>query len=168
MALIGSLSTVRAQLVHPDHFAPALAFIEEAFRAGSAPHRQLLGLAVGQTERTDLAGGAFALSQVYLTKPRSEGKWETHRAHIDVQVVFEGEEFMEVADRAKLSLAEDLTPGQDVIFYHPFEPASVVRLGAGDVAIYFPPDGHCGGLMVTRPALARKIVVKVPAPPSVA
>jgi biofilm protein TabA len=168
MALLGSLPTVRTQLVHPDHFAAALAFIEEAFRAGSVPHRQLFGLAAGQTERTDLPGGAFALSQVYLTKPRSEGKWETHRAYIDVQVVFEGEEFMEVADRSKLSLAEDLTPGKDVIFYHPFELGTVVRLGPGDVAIYFPPDGHCGGLMVAKPELVRKVVVKVPAPPSVA
>lgn len=168
MALFGSLPTIRTQLVHPDHFAPALAFIEEALRPGSAAHQKLFALSPGQTEQTDLAGGAFALSQAYLTKPRSEGKWETHRVHIDVQVVFFGEEFMEVADRSKLTLQEDLTPGRDVIFYQPFNQGSVVRLGPGDVAIYFPPDGHCGNLAVTTPTLVRKIVVKVPAPPSVA
>jgi biofilm protein TabA len=168
MALFGTLPTIRTQLVHPDHFAPALAFIEEAFRPGSVPHQKLFALTPGQTEQTDLAGGAFALLQAYLTKPRSEGRWETHRVHIDVQVLFLGEEFMEVADRSKLTLQEDLTPGRDVIFYEFFNQGSVLRLGTGDIAIYFPHDGHCGGLAVTKPALVRKIVVKVPAPPAVA
>ncbi len=168
MALFGTLSTIRTQLVHPDHFGPALAYIDEALRPGSAAHAKLFGLQAGQTEQTDLPGGAFALSQAYLTKPRAEGKWETHRVHIDVQVVFLGEEFMEVADRSKLTVAEDLTPGRDVIFYQPFDRGSVLRMVPGDVAIYFPHDGHCGSLAVTAPALVRKIVVKVPAPPAVA
>jgi len=167
MALFGSLSTVRAQLMHPDHFHPAFAFIEEVFRPGSAPHRQLSGLAPGQTERTDLPGGAFALSMAYATKARSEGRWETHRACIDVQAVVAGEEFMEVADRTKLALHEDLTPGRDVIFYHAFDRGSVLRLGPGDFALYFPDDGHLGGIATGAPALVRKVVVKVPAVSSV-
>jgi biofilm protein TabA len=163
MALLGTLSTVRAQLGHPDHFHPALAYIEEAFRPGSAAHQQLFALAPGQTERIELAGGAFVLAQAYLTKPRAEGRWETHRAYIDVQVIVAGEESMEVADRAKLTLAEDLTPGRDVIFYQPFDRGSVLRFGPGDLAIYHPTDGHNGGLAVAAPVLVRKIVVKVPA-----
>ena len=116
MALFGILSTLRSQLTRPEHFAAAFSFVEEAGREGSAAHRQLFGLTVGQTERTELAGGAFALSQVYLTKPRAEGKWETHRAYIDVQAVYAGEETMEVADRGRLTLAEDLTPARDLVF----------------------------------------------------
>lgn len=162
MALFGILSTLRSQLTRPEHFAAAFGFVEEAGKEGSAAHRQLFGLTAGQTERTELPGGAFALSQVYLTKPRAEGKWETHRAYIDVQAVYAGEETMEVADRGRLTLAEDLTPARDVIFYQPYELGSVVRLGAGDVAIYFPPDAHMGGLVQGAPVLMRKVVVKVP------
>src|SRR5450432_2872249 len=146
MALYGTLSTVRPQLVHPDHFHPALAYIEEAFRAGSAAQQQLFALAPGQTERVELAGGAFALAQAYLTKPRAEGKWETHRAYIDVQVIVAGDECMEIADRSKLTVAEDLTPGRDVIFYQPFDCGSVLRFGPGDLAVYHPTDAHNGGL----------------------
>ena len=162
MALYGSLSTLRAQLTRPEHFAAAFAFVEEAGRAGSAAHRQLFGLAAGQSERTELAGGAFALSQVYLTKPRAEGKWETHRAYIDVQAVYAGDETMEIADRDRLVLAEDLTPARDVIFYQPFERGSVLRFGPGSVGVYFPPDAHMGGLAIAAPVLVRKVVVKVP------
>jgi len=149
-------------LIRLEHFAAALFFIEEASRSGSAAHRQLFALAAGQTERTDLAGGAFALAQAYLTKSRTEGKWETHRAYIDVQAILAGEEFMEVTDRGRLTLAEDLTATRDAIFYQPFDQGSVLRLGVGDVAVYFQVDAHLGGIAVASPALVRKVVVKVP------
>lgn len=162
MALYGSLSTIRQQLARPEHFAAAFAYVEEAGRAGTPAQRLLFGLTAGQTERVELPGGAFALAQTYLTKPRVEGKWETHRAYIDVQAVLFGEEFMETTDRGRLTLAEDLTPARDVIFYQPFDQGSVLRLGVGDVAIYFPPDAHMGSLAIAASTLVRKIVVKVP------
>lgn len=162
MALFGTLPTLRAQLARSEHFAAGFAFVEEAGRTGTAANRQLFALAAGQTERTDLAGGAFALSQSYLTKPRSEGKWETHRAYIDIQAVFFGEEFMEVTDRGRLTVTEDLTPARDLIFYQAFERGCVLRLGASDVAVYFPPDAHMGSIAIAAPTLVRKVVVKVP------
>jgi biofilm protein TabA len=162
MALLGSLSTVRSQLARPEHFAAAFAFVEEAGRSGTAAYQQLFGLTAGQTERTDLPGGAFALSQAYLTKPRAEAKWETHRAYIDVQAVFAGDEVMELADRGRMTLAEDLTPERDVIFYQAFEGGNVLHFRVGDVGIYFPPDAHRGGIVSAAPTLVRKVVVKVP------
>jgi biofilm protein TabA len=162
MALIGSLSAVRAQLADPARFAAAFACVEECFRPGTAGHRHLHGLAAGQTDRVELAGGAFALLQAYLTKPRGEGRWETHRAHIDVQAMAQGEELMETADSARLTLEEDLTPAKDVLFYHPYESGSTLRLATESVAVFFPADGHRGGIEIQAPALVRKVVVKVP------
>jgi YhcH/YjgK/YiaL family protein len=162
MALIGSLSAVRAQLADPARFAAAFACVEECFRAGTPGHRLLHGLAAGQTERVELAGGAFALLQAYLTKPREEARWETHRVYVDVQAMAEGEEFMEAADVARLAVHEDLTPEKDVIFYQSYDAGSNLRLAAGTVAVYFPADGHRGGIAIQAPALVRKIVVKVP------
>ena len=162
MALFGTLPSVRSQLARVEHFAAGLAYIEEAARAGTKANGDLLALTLGKTERVDLPGGAFALPQAYLTKPRAEGKWETHRAYIDIQAVLVGEEFMEVADRGRLTLAEDLTPGRDLIFYQPFDRGNVLRLTPGDVALYFPTDAHMGSIAIGGPALVRKIVVKVP------
>src|SRR3954452_3957082 len=128
MALFGTPPAVHAQLARPEHFSAAFAFINEVGRAGSEAHRQLFAQNAGETGRVELPGGAFALPQSYLTKTRSEGRWETHRAFIDIQAVFAGEEFMEVAARDKLTLREDLTPSRDVIFYEAFNRGSALRL----------------------------------------
>ena len=162
MALFGTCSTVRDQLAQPAHFAAAFAYVEACLRPDRPEAAALAALASQETRRVELAGGAFALLQAYPTKPRSEGRWETHRAFIDVQAVVAGEELMEVAARGRLALDEDLTPAKDVIFYRPFGAGSTIRLGAGDVAVYFPSDGHCGGLMLDGPQTVRKVVVKVP------
>ena len=162
MALFGPLAAIRSQLADPGRFAAALACAEECARPGTALHGRLAAVAVGGTDRVELAGGAFALLQAYLTKSRAEGRWETHVAHIDVQTVVEGEEFLEVADRARLALEEDLTPGKDVIFYRPFSAGSALRLSGGGTAVFFPVDAHLGGLAVQAPVLVRKVVVKVP------
>ncbi len=162
MALFGPLAAVRAQLADSRRFAAALACVEECARPGTALHGRLAAVAPGATDRVELAGGAFALLQAYLTKPRTEGRWETHRAHVDVQTVVDGEEFFEVADVARLALEEDLTPGKDVLFYRPFSAGSVLRLSGGATAVLFPLDAHLGGLVVQAPALVRKVVVKVP------
>lgn len=164
MALFGSLDFLPGQLARAAHFAAAFAYIAEARRAGSEAHRLLTGLPVGETGRVELGGGAFALPQAYLTRSRNEGRWETHRAFIDVQALVEGEEFMEVADRGRLTVAEDLTPGRDVIFHQPHDRGSVLHLVPGLAAVYFPPDAHLGCIATAAPTLVRKVVVKVPVP----
>jgi hypothetical protein len=146
MALLGSLPAVRAQLADPARFSAAFACVEECLRPGTPAQRRLHSLAAGQTERVDLAGGAFALLQ----------------AHVDVQAMTEGEELMETADAGRLALDEDLTPAKDVVFYRPFDEGSTLRLVPGAVAVFYPADGHRGGIALGAPALVRKVVVKVP------
>lgn len=162
MAIIGSIDTVRSQLSHLNRFQVAFAHVADCLASGSKANRRLLAVGEGKTERVELAGGAFALEQSYRTKPRSEGFFETHRAYIDVQVIVAGEELMEVADYSRLMVSEDLTPGKDLIKYQMFDAASIVRMKAGDAAIYYPADGHMGGLMIGGPSLVYKVVVKVP------
>ncbi|HTQ30042.1 MAG TPA: YhcH/YjgK/YiaL family protein [Opitutaceae bacterium] len=163
MAIFGTLETLRAQLARPEHFAAALAYAAEALRPDSAAGARLGRMATDATERVELSGGAFALEQTYMTKPRAEGRWESHRAYIDVQVIVAGEELMEATDAARLTVAEDLTPGKDLIFYQPFGAGSVLRVRAGEAAVFFPADAHLPSLRTgAEPALVRKTVIKVP------
>ncbi len=162
MALFGSLATVRAQLAHADHFKATFAYLDDCFRPGTAAYQRLRAIAVGKQERTELAGGAFGLEQVYLSKPRNDAFFESHKLYIDVQVIVEGEEFVEVADIANLQVKEDRTPGKDMIVYQMSDTASVLRLRADEVAVLFPVDGHMPSVAIEEPALVRKIVVKVP------
>ena len=165
MALLGSLPTLRAQAAHLDIFAAGFSYLDEILRAGSPAARRLEGAVVGSTQRIELANGSFALEQVYLAKVRPEGFFESHRRYIDVQVVVAGEEIMELADVARLTVQKPYDAERDLIVYADFAAASVLKLGAGEAAIFFPVDGHMPCLRPGATAnLVRKTVIKVPVP----
>ena len=162
MAVFGSLATVRAQLARHAHFDTAFAYLDELVRPGSAALARLQALAAGESQRIELAGGVFALEQAYLTKRRPEGRMESHLKYIDIQVIWAGEECMAVIDRARLTVTEDRTPAQDLIFYRDSEAASLLRFGPGEAAVFHPADAHLPGLAIGASALVRKVVLKVP------
>jgi biofilm protein TabA len=164
MAIFGTVTTVRQQTVHLPWLQPACAYLDELFTPGTPAHEKMKSLKAGETFKRELGGGAFVLEQVYFTKPRAEGVFETHRKYVDLQVIFAGEEFMEVTDPATLTVREAYNPERDAIFYQDAAPASVLFLRQGDAAIYFPEDAHKGALQVAGPQLVRKAVVKVPVP----
>ncbi len=161
MAVFGSLSAVRAQLAHDLRFKAAFDYVGEALAAGSAVHRRIGGVAVGSTDRHELAGGAFALEQAYLSKPRAEAFLESHRKYIDVQVVVAGEEIQEVVDIARLTVDVPYNAERDLIKYLDCPDTSLLSARAGLVGIYFPIDGHISRA-IGPAVLVRKTVVKVP------
>ena len=61
-----------------------------------------------------------------------------------------------------LSASEDLTPGKDVLFYHPSPRASLLKPVGGQGAVFFPVDAHRPSMAIDTPVLVRKTVVKVP------
>jgi len=166
MAIFGSLQTDRAQTKGRDaHYAAAFDFIAACARPGSAMHALLNGLAVGDSERVDLDGGAFALPQVYMTKaPRESGFFESHLAYVDVQAIISGEETIEVADTADLAITENHTPEKDLIKYAlpPPDKTTLLRLRTGALAVLDPADAHMPCIAVNEPTLVRKVVVKIP------
>ena len=163
MALFGSLPTVRSQLINRPAFQTALAYVEEILRPGSPAHQRLQSVATGDSVRVELGDGIFALEQAYVAKPRAEGRWEAHHLYIDVQVVVSGDELMEVTEVSRLQVAEDLTPAKDLVFFGDYADGSVLRVRAGEVAVFYPADGHKPSLAAGTPAaLVRKTVVKVP------
>jgi biofilm protein TabA len=161
MAFFGPLDNLRAQIDSP-RFALALRYATEALDAGAETHRRILGLAAGESHRQELGGGVFAIEAAYVTKPRAEGFFESHRKYIDVQVVVAGEELMEVEDIERLRETAAYDPERDFIKYAHGEGVSVLRMRAGDVAVFFPDDGHMPSIQAAGPGLVRKTVVKVP------
>lgn len=163
MALFGTLPVVCRQLAGAPSFQRALAYVEDMLRPGSAAQARLLAVPVGETQRVELGDGMFALEQAYTAKPRTEGRWESHRVYIDVQVIVSGDEIMEVTEVSRLKIAEDLTPEKDVLFFEPYGEGSVLRMRAGELAVFYPADAHRPSLASGEPAsLVRKTVVKVP------
>lgn len=161
MALFGALATVRSQAPRLPLLDAAFAYAAEVTTPGSAAHRRLLALAEGESFRVDLGGGLHAIEQVYRTRGPGEGRLETHFAHLDLQLVVEGEEVIEVVEASRLRRTEDGRPEKDVAFYAS-APATALRLAAGDAALLFPADGHASGVRAGEAGLVRKAVVKVP------
>lgn len=161
MALFGPISMLRSQCLPLEKCAGVIAYLDELF-PGKAASIRLNSIGVGITERVELADGAFALEQVYRSKVRREGFFESHRKYIDVQVVFEGEEQMEIVDLGRAKVRHDYDPQRDLIVYEDAT-GSLLRLHAGDAAVFYPGDVHMPGLCGEGgPALVRKTVIKIP------
>lgn len=103
----------------------------------------------------------FALVERYETGPSTEKRFESHRAHLDVQFVAEGEERILHAPVRLLTAAEAYDPDRDVVFYEEPKVASSLLLRAGDFAVLLPRDGHKPGCMAGGRHRVRKVVVKV-------
>jgi len=161
MAIFGSFETVRAQA--PVQFAAVFEYVAEALRAGSPVHERIHRIALGTTERIELGGGAFAMEQVYETKARPDGFFESHRKYIDVQVIVAGREVMEVAEISRLNVTLPYVEERDLIKYGDTAEASRLLVEPGDAVIFYPVDGHMPSLRPGEEAtLVRKTVVKVP------
>jgi len=105
--------------------------------------------------------GVVAIVQRYETAPKEAKKWETHRVHGDIQVIYSGQEFIGYARRDELTIRTPYLPEKDAEFYEaPSAPAAQLLLPAGSFAVFLPQDAHQPGVMIDQPASILKIVVK--------
>ncbi|HTB62831.1 MAG TPA: YhcH/YjgK/YiaL family protein [Opitutales bacterium] len=163
MALFGNLATVRAQLIRRTVYDLSFAYLDDALKSGTMANKRVHSIGLGETNRVELGEGAFALEQSYNSKARADGRLESHLQYIDIQVIVAGEETIEVAEISTLKVKENLTPAKDLIFYEDAHATTPIRLsGLGATAIFYPRDGHMGGLAIAAPMQIRKIVIKVP------
>lgn len=165
MSLHGSLDTVRSQTPKTEGFAIAFAYLDELFRAGSPANVRVKGIALDDTVKTELAGGAFVIEQAYPTRLRADAFFESHKKFIDVQAIFEGEELMEVADIARMTVKQPYNEKRDLVIYEDSTESSLLRVYAGQVSVFYPCDVHMPTLRVRADAVnVRKCVVKIPVP----
>lgn len=163
MALFGTVSTLRDQAPRTAAFATAFAYLAEVLREGSEARRGLWAVAEGTSRRVELGGGVYAMEQAYRPKPRTEAVFESHRRHIDLQVVLEGCEWIEVIDRERLGVRQEFDPERDFMLHGDHAGASRLQLAPGEAAIFFPIDAHMPSVRVEgQAARVRKTVVKIP------
>lgn len=163
MALYGSFATVRAQAPQTPGFLVAFTYVADLLRDGSVVAARLQSFAAGESRRVELGNGVFVMEQVYLTKPRTAGFFESHQQYIDVQVLIEGTEFMELADLSRMKVRDPYQPDRDLVVYEDNSTVSRLCVAAGEAAIFYPADVHMPSLQCgAEPVLVRKAVVKVP------
>jgi YhcH/YjgK/YiaL family protein len=102
----------------------------------------------------------FAIVNEYDTVDPSAERMESHKAHIDVQFIAEGEELVghDVLLGQQPSVAYD--PSADFMLFSE-KPVFFSRFTKGMFAIFFPGDLHMPNIRVDGPVPVRKVVVKI-------
>lgn len=105
----------------------------------------------------------FALEQNYITKPRNECFWESHKKYIDIQLHLSGIEQMEFIDISYLEISEEYSQEKDLIIYNNNRYSNKIIMQKNDIAIFFPEDAHLGMAMYNEnPSNVLKTVIKYP------
>jgi len=103
----------------------------------------------------------FATVMSYTTLAAEELKFEGHKNHIDVQLLLEGEEFMDVCLDTDLEVDTPYSEEGDAILFKAPKQFSTVLLKPGRFAAVFPDDLHQPSRFVEAPQPVRRMVVKV-------
>jgi len=109
----------------------------------------------------------FALVQRYETVKTDAPKFEYHRQYIDIQYILSGEEIIGWVPAGQMTITEAYDTEKDICFgIAPKKEITMVHLQAGQLAVFYPEDGHAPKLAASAPSHVVKIVVKVAAKPS--
>lgn len=122
------------------------------------------GLAAdAQTGKFPLQGEKLIINvDAYATKAMAECVLETHEKYVDIQLLLDGEEYIDVYPAAGLEVKDEYDADRDVAFYHVPETTPVrVKLVPGNFTVLFPQDAHMPQLKVAESCDVKKIVVKV-------
>ena len=98
----------------------------------------------------------------YTTKPEYETELESHREHVEIQMIVKGEELINIADVSRLTLKESYIAKNDVMFWNIPERMASITLKAGDYIILYPENAHRGSIkMYEQNTEVLKIVGKI-------
>jgi YhcH/YjgK/YiaL family protein len=103
----------------------------------------------------------YALVMTYETKPVKMLKFESHKKYIDVQLLLEGQEYMDVSLEKDLVVDTTYSGKSDVALFARPQHSTSILLKPGNFAIVFPDDIHQPGRMVEQAEQVRKMVIKV-------
>ena len=101
----------------------------------------------------------YALVQEYQTKPKEQGKWESHKRYIDIQYVVSGEENMGYTAADGLRATVEYNTETDITFFQ--GAGSMVLCKTGTFIIFLPGDAHMPCLAANMPTMVKKIVMKI-------
>ncbi|EAI4143650.1 YhcH/YjgK/YiaL family protein [Campylobacter jejuni] len=124
---------------------------------------RILELPLKSCKKENISETFFVLEQNYITKPRNECFWESHKKYIDIQLHLKGIEQMEFIDVSHLEISEEYNQEKDLIIYNDNHCSNKIIMQKNDIAIFFPEDAHLGMAMYSEnPSNILKTVIKYP------
>jgi biofilm protein TabA len=104
----------------------------------------------------------FAIVQRYQTIMTDAPIFEYHRKYLDIQFIVSGEEIIGWTPAERMTIMEPYSADKDICFgTAPDMKWTPVHLQVGQMAVFWPEDGHAPKISAGAPALVMKIVVKV-------
>lgn len=103
----------------------------------------------------------WALVSSYDTAPGTEKRFESHRLHLDLQVVIRGTERILHTRSEGLEVEVPYDEANDIVFYAEPKVSSSLLMREGDLAMFHPGDAHKPGCMAGARHDVRKVVVKI-------
>ena len=161
MAIIGNIHHIQKRL-SKQNLNIVFDYLTQAVDTNSHISQQLFSLPLNSFEKVVLEDGIFAFLQVATTKPIDECFIESHKKYVDFQLIVEGIEEMHYIHTEKLTIDRPYDEEKDLVSYVMHKNTSKFLLESGDLAIFFPEDGHVGLSMYQKPSNIKKVVIKVP------
>ena len=155
MAIFGKLHVLKHQLPQ-EAFQIALSYLESLDEC-------FLDIKENESIKESLGHGIFVLKQAYKTKKRETCFFESHRKYVDIQYMVCGKEYMDVAPIETLALVNEYDEEKDFIKYEgKLNDISTLLIQEGELAIFYPQDGHQPCVEVNHSKLIYKAVIKIP------
>ena len=112
---------------------------------------------------TQYPGGIKVMVSAYVTKPRDDGIFESHRKFIDIQYLLKGREIIRWAPVKGLPVKSRYDAKKDIALYKYSGESIPLSIKKGVFAVFFPEDAHNPGLAFRSVSCrVKKIVVKIP------
>ncbi len=111
--------------------------------------------------KQELDGDSLFVSvDEYMTKEKSDTRYESHRKYIDIQYIIEGEEVMGLSTLDKLEETEPYNAEKDIAFYR-YDGGEYITATPKNFVVFFPEDAHRPLIKANEISKAKKIVVKI-------
>ncbi len=164
MAIFGTVNDTQNLIRKNQNFQTAFGYLASCLKKDSKENRRIMSMGMNEVFKFDINDDIFAMEQSYKPKKHVDGRFESHRRHIDIQCVIGGAEMMRTVPADKLAVKTPYDEGTDVVFYVDTGNGSALKVSKGAFAIFYPNDAHMPCLEAGGESGAVfKTVVKIPA-----
>lgn len=102
----------------------------------------------------------FVIVSEYISKEKSETRYESHKNFLDIQYVISGKELMGITTADNVTVDEPYNETNDIAF-HTFEGGDYRLATPGNFLVFFPADVHRPSVADGEGVPVKKIVVKI-------
>lgn len=156
MAIYGTLDLLKDQAKEDALLLKGIAYLESVNM-----EEMFKDVSVGNNKKVAVDGDdIFAIFQEYDTKTPYEFQFEGHKRYLDIQYVFQGDEYMYVAGLEDIKEGAPYMEERD-LYFPKVSRWSTFLLSPNKACILYPADMHSPCNAVYQSSRVKKIVVKV-------